>query len=217
MSGGRYLAIALVALALLAGAVVVGLVLRPADGFTERPAASVPQLFSEPAGVPGAGLVLAPNGLAAVRFGEPEASAITKLTDLLGAPVEDGPQPCSSETDVVRWVRWGNLSAAFPDGHFGGWVIGIYFPPDSPELQLKTAEGAALRAKVADLERIYGPRLGWYGREESGFSAPVDAFGIDGFDVNYPTPRGLGGYVEGGRDAGQVITFFAGQPCGPHP
>jgi hypothetical protein len=153
--------------------------------------------------------------LGAVRFGEPQVTAIDTLTRLLGAPVDDAPEPCRSGTDIVRWVRWGNLSAAFPNGRFGGYVIGIYFPPDSPELQVKTADGAALRAKAAELSRIYGSRLGWYGQETTGFSAPIDAFGIDGFNVNQPVATGLGGYVEGGRDKGQVITFVAGRPCGP--
>ena len=87
-------------------------------------------------------------------------------------------------------------------------------PRSGPELQVKTAKGAALRAKAAELTSIYGSRLGWYGKETSGFSAPLDVFGIDGFDVRNPTPTGLGGYVEGGPDKGQVITFFAGRPCG---
>jgi hypothetical protein len=215
MNRGRYLAIAVVAVLLIAGAVVAALVLAQPRDLASRPVSSVPALLSEPAGVPGAGLVLAADGLGAVRFGQPEAAAVATLTRLLGAPVEDASQPCNSKTDVVRWVRWGNLSAAFPGGRFGGYVIGIYFPPDSPELQVKTSQGVTLRAKAGELSSIYGSRLGWYGQETSGFSAPLDVFGIDGFDVRNPMPTGLGGYVEGGRETGQVITFFAGRPCGP--
>jgi hypothetical protein len=214
-SKSRCVAIVVIAAVLIAVVAVAGIVLAQPRGLASRPVSSVPALLSEPAGVPGAGLVLAPNGLGAVSFGEPEPSAMTKLIAMLGAPAEDGPQPCSSETDVVRWVRWGNLSVAFPDGSFGGYISGIYFPPDSPELQIKTVEGAALRMNGDELSAIYGDRLAWTGQEESGFGQPVDAFGIDGFDVNHPKPTGIGGFVEGGRQSGQVITIFAGQPCGP--
>jgi hypothetical protein len=196
-------------------AAVISVALAQPAGLSSRPVASVPALLSEPAGVPGADLVLAPDGLGPVTFGEVEETAVARLTELLGAPVEDGPQPCDSEDDVVRWVRWGNLTAAFPNGQFGGYISGIYFRQDSPELPIETAEGVGLRATVEQLTATYGDRLAWHAQEESGFEDPVEAFGIDGFNVDDPTPTGLGGYVEGGREHGQVITFFAGQPCGP--
>ena len=207
--------------AMAAGVVVVGLAVIIGFSLTQpvelpsRLVASVPQLLSEPAGALGGDLVLEPDGLGIVAFGESEAAAMATLTESLGTPVEDAPQPCDSETDLVRWVRWGNLSAAFPDGQFGGYVIGVYVPPDSPELRIETADGASLRDSVDELTAVYGNRLAWTGQEETGFSEPIDAFGIDGFDIDNPTPTGMGGYVEGGREDGHVITFFAGQPCGP--
>jgi hypothetical protein len=194
---------------------VAALALGRPSGLSSQPAASVPALLSEPAGVPGAGLVLAPDGLGPVSFGEDAETVIGRLTELLGAPVADGPQPCESETDQVRWVRWGNLGTAYPDGRFGGYIIGIYYPPDSPELRVETAEGVALRATATELEAAYGDRLSWTSQEESGFGQPVDGFGIDGFTLDDPAPTGLGGFLEGGIDEGQVITFNAGQPCGP--
>jgi hypothetical protein len=194
---------------------VAALVLSRPGGLPSQPAASVPALLSEPAGVPGAGLVLAPDGLGPVSFGDDAEMVIARLTELLGAPVADGPEPCESESDQIRWVRWGNLGTAYPDGRFGGYIIGIYYPPDSPELRVETDEGVALRASAGELEAAYGARLSWTSQEESGFGTPVDAFGIDGFNLDDPTPTGLGGFLEGGIDEGQVITFNAGQPCGP--
>jgi hypothetical protein len=210
--------LARVALAVLLGAglaAVIALALAQPAGLPSRSVASVPALLSEPAGVPGANLVLAPDGLGPVTFGEAEEAVVAQLTELLGGPVEDGPQPCESAEDVVRWVRWGNLSAAFPDGQFGGYIIGIYFRQDSPELPIETAEGVGLRATADQLVAAYGDRLAWNAQEESGFAEPAEGFGIDGFSVDDPSPTGLGGFVEGGREEGQVITFFAGQPCGP--
>jgi hypothetical protein len=208
-------ALALLGIVGLSAVLIIGFNLILPAGLPSRAVTSVPTLLSEPGGVPGSNLVLAPHGLGPVTFGTPETAAVADFTRLLGAPVEDAPGPCTSRTDVVRWVRWGNLSAAFPHGHFGGYVIGIYFPPDSPELPIKTAAKVGLRARVEELSAAFGNRLGWYGQDASGFSQPVDTFGIDGYDPKHPTPTGLGGYVEGGRKTGRVITFLAGQPCGP--
>lgn len=215
MRPARSAALAGLAILGIGAAVVIAIMLTRPGGLPARAVSSVPELFSEPVGVQGGDLVLAPDGLGPVTFGEGEDAVIAAMTKSLGAPVEDAPQPCDSTTDVVRSVRWGNLTASFPDGRFGGYIIGIYFPPDSAELSIETAEGVALRAAVHDLTAAYADRLGWFGQENSGFEHPIDAFGIDGFDLNNPTPTGLGGYVEGGREEGQVITFVAGQPCGP--
>lgn len=206
LAGVAVLAIAVVAVAAV-------LWNRPGE-LQRQPVGSVPALLSAPAGVPGGGLTLRPDGLGDIEFGTPEDEAYAALVEALGEPIEDEPQPCDSETDTVRFVRWGNLSAAFPDGAFGGYIIGIYFRMDSPELPLETEEGVALRAPATELVAAYGDRLAWIAQEDMGFEAPVEGFGIDGFDVDTPTPTGIGGFVEGGREEGQVITFFAGQPCG---
>lgn len=192
-------------------AAIALLLMRPGD-LASRPVDSVPELLSEPAGIPGAGLVLAADGLGAVAFGEPEADVVAKLNELLGDPVEDSIEDCGTDGGVVRWVRWANLTVALQNGAFTGYISGIYFPPDSPEMPIKTADGVGLRATVDELNAQYGDRLAWLSHE-TGFGSPVDAFGIDGFDVNNLTPTGLGGYVEGGRESGRVITFIGGQPC----
>jgi hypothetical protein len=209
---GRRAGIAAAILAL--GTLGIAAIVLSRPGLPSQPVASVPAMLSEPAGIPGAKLELAPGGLGQVRFGLEPEPVISLLSQLLGEPVDDRLLPCDSDDDLVRFVRWGNLSAAFADGRFSGYIIGIYYPGDSPELPLATAEGVALRATARELAEAYGDRLEWTGQEESGFGEPVDAFGIDGYDVDNRTPTGLGGYVEGGIDDGQVITFNAGQPCG---
>ena len=195
-------------------AVLAFMLSRPV-GLPSRSVGSVPELLSEPAGIPGAGLTLAADGLGVVDFGADEADAMAILNDLLGTPVEDAPQPCQSKADTVRYVRWGDLSAAFPGGRFGGWIIGVYVPPDSPPLQVETEAGVALDAPVADLLAAYGDHLAWTGQEDTGFPEPIDGFGIDGYSPDSPSATGIGGYVEGGREEGRIITFIAGQPCGP--
>jgi hypothetical protein len=205
--------------ALGVAAVVVGFalmaalfVLRPRGGLSTRPVSSVPELLSAPAGVPGAGLVLAPDGLGPVTFGEKEADVLATLIELAGDPVEDSTEDCRGTGGVVRWVRWANLTIAVEDGVFNGYISGIHFPPDSVEMTIMTVDGVRLRAAVEKLRETYGDRLTWLG-EDTTFGTPVDAFGIDGFDVGHPGPTGLGGYVEGGREDGHVITFLGGQPC----
>jgi hypothetical protein len=211
-------AILAVAIAAGVGVAVVAVILGAgalASGLPSRPVSSVPALLSEPAGVPGAGLTLAADGLGAVAFGVDEATAVDALTELLGTPVEDGPQPCESESDLVRYVRWGNLTIALPDGSFTGYVIGVYFPPDSPELQVSTEEGLVAGASVAELVASYGDRVAWTTLEETGFADPIEGFGIDGYLLDAPETTGIGGFVEGGREDGRVVTIIAGQPCGP--
>lgn len=202
-------------LAALSAVAIAAVVLAQPAGLPSRPVASVPELHSEPIGLPGADLVLAPDGLGPVSFGEDETTVRARLVELLGEPVEDSLQPCDSEQDQVPWVRWGNLTVAFADGRFTGYVIGIYYAADSPELPLETPEGVGLRASSAELVDVYGDRLEWNSLEESGFEDPVDGFGIDGWDVDDPQPIGFGGFVEGGIEDGRVITFNGGQPCGP--
>jgi hypothetical protein len=209
----RHLAPAIIAVALL-GVVIAAVILAP-SGLPSRPVSSVPALLSEPVGILGAGLTLAPNGVGAVEFGTQEDAAVEALTELLGSPVDDEPQPCDSEDDLVRHVRWGNLVIALPEGVFTGYVITIYVPPDSPPLQVETAEGLAAGDEVADLVTAYGDRLEWTTLEDMGFPEPADGFGIDGYLLDEPSATGLGGFVEGGREEGQVVTIVAGQPCGP--
>lgn len=207
----RYVPLA--TLVAMVGAVALALLLGRAGALSSRPVESVPPLLSEPAGLPGAGLTLAADGLGPVTFGDAEADVLTKLKELLGDPVEDSQEPCKASGDTVRWVRWGNLTIALQAGHFNGYISGIYFPPDSPEMPIKTADGVGLRATVGQLAAAYGDRFAWLAHDDTGFGHPVDAFGIDGFDVQHLAPTGLGGYVEGGRQDGTVITFLAGQPC----
>jgi hypothetical protein len=208
-------------LAVVAGLVVVGLataiafVLTRPQGLPSSAVASVPPLLSAPAGVLGEGITLAPDGLGAVAFGAGEEETIAVLGELLGDPVEDGPQPCSSETDLVRYVRWSTLTAAFPDGVFTGWIAGVYVPPDSAPLRIATAEGVALGGPVADLLAAYGDRITWTQTEDMGLGEPVLGFGLDGYSPDAPSAEGIGGFVEGTETDGRVITFTAGQPCGP--
>lgn len=212
MAGRRSLLVGVAAAVVLVGAVALAFVLTSPRGLANQPVGSVPELLSEPAGIPGAGLTLEAGGLGAVAFGEPEADVMAKLDELLGDPVEDSTETCGSDGGTVRWVRWANLTVALQNGGFTGYISGIYFPPDSPEMPIKTSGGVSLRATVDELIATYGDRLAWLG-EQNGFGNPVDSFGIDGFDVDDLTPTGLGGFVEGGRESGRVITFIGGQPC----
>jgi hypothetical protein len=196
------------------GVVIAAVALTP-SGLPSRPVPSVPALLSEPAGILGGGLTLAPDGLGAVAFGTDESAAVDALTELLGSPVEDEPQPCDSEEDLVRHVRWGNLVIALPGGVFSGYVNSLYVPPDSPPLQVETAEGLAAGDDASELTAAYGDRVAWTTLEEMGFEETAAGFGIDGYLLDEPSAEGLGGFVEGGTEDGQVVAIIAGQPCGP--
>jgi hypothetical protein len=202
------------AVAVIALGVAAAVLLTRPVGLPSRALESVPALLSEPAGILGAGITLAPDGLGAVQFGADEASTVEILTDLLGAPVEEGPQPCDSQADTVHFVQWGNLSVSFPDGRFSGWIIGVYVPPDRPQLRVETPEGIEVGASRDELLAHYGDRVSFVGHEDSGFGDPVEVFGIDGYSPDEQTPTGIGGFVELDGEESRVITLIAGQPCG---
>ncbi|MEP6807008.1 MAG: hypothetical protein ABI978_00215 [Chloroflexota bacterium] len=212
MLRGRFIGSAIL-LAIIAAALVALKIASPV-GLSEQPVRSVPGLLSEPAGVPGAGLVLGPDGLGPVTFGQAEPEVMAKLVELIGDPVEDAPQPCPSENHLVRWVRWANLTIALPAGRFSGYISGVYFPPDSPEMTIQTADKVGLRSTIPELAAAYGNRFAWLPGTGTGSGIQTDTFGIDGYDPGSPSATGIGGFIEGGRKAGHVITIIAGQPCG---
>jgi hypothetical protein len=214
----RRLAVAAVGFAL---AVTVGFGLRAVldTGF---PTADVPLPTALPSvgeAAPSAGpdegvreLVIAADGLFGVKFGEPADAVIPHLTQTLGEATEDATQPCESEEDIVRVVRWENLALGFRDGSFTGYTTDIYSFPGASELPLRSEDGLALRVGTRQLAATFGDRIE-FGEPEGvdAFPEPITPFGIDGYAVGEDA-EGIGGFVEGGQ-AGQVIIIMAGRPC----
>ncbi|MDH3300353.1 MAG: hypothetical protein OES24_07590 [Acidimicrobiia bacterium] len=103
-------------------------------------------------------LVLRPDGLGDLDFGEPTASAMEVLVGLLGQPDPGEEYPYGGHP--LRHVYWENVGLAVvfsdyeffrDDGeeHFAGWGHG----PSS--LPLKTIEGIGIDSTLGDLQTAY--------------------------------------------------------------
>jgi hypothetical protein len=98
---------------------------------------------------------LEPDGLGAVRFGQPVDGVMSALTEQFGTPDEDRNQPCG-QGKRARWVRWADLSAVF-SATFIGFIDGVHYPPGRPALHLATAVGLAPGDGIERLHMLYGP------------------------------------------------------------
>jgi hypothetical protein len=107
-------------------------------------------------------LVLSPDGLGVLRFGEESGSVVGRLTTALGAPDKDAPVPSDKRCGATRVVEWSNLQILLNDAvdaprgstGFVGWFYGLSSP--KPSLFLKTANGVGLGTTVAALKAAYG-------------------------------------------------------------
>ena len=105
------------------------------------------------------------DGIGAVRFGLPKATAVAELSDLFGAPsarfVNSGCGPRYTE------VAWGELYAEFRLGKFSGyrylrdgWPPKTYAhrpPPKVVSPRIATAKGITLGSTLAQVRAAYRP------------------------------------------------------------
>ncbi|MDP9452792.1 MAG: hypothetical protein M3P97_05275 [Actinomycetota bacterium] len=164
---------------------------------TEEPSSAAPAVASE--------LVLGPEGLGAVAFGDPAGEVVAELARLLGPPVDDAPLASCPTGEVDRLVQFGGLTVLLggPDGapRFVGWDLE---PGSGPAASLVTAEGVGIGATLAELRAAYGSRLVL----TEGPFAP-------GFGVGARAPGRLSGTLTGTGAADTVATLSAGgATCG---
>jgi hypothetical protein len=107
-------------------------------------------------------LVLSPDGLGPLHFGEASGSVVGRLTTALGRPDKDAPVPPEKRCGATRLVEWSNLQILVNDAPdapsrstgFVGWFYGL--PSPKPSLFLKTENGVGLGTTVAALKAAYG-------------------------------------------------------------
>jgi hypothetical protein len=153
-------------------------------------------------------LVLSPDGLGPLRFGEASGNVVGRLTTALGAPDKDAPVPPEKRCGATRVVEWSNLQILVnnapdaPSGSSGfvGWFYGI--PSPKPSLFLKTETRVGLGTTVAALKAAYGEGVDIErGEQGPAFSVMAES-GI------------LLGQLTSMADTGMVVNIQSGSFCG---
>ncbi|HEV2070934.1 MAG TPA: hypothetical protein VGR26_14185 [Acidimicrobiales bacterium] len=172
----------------------------PAATGTTAPA---PPTSAPPTTVPvPAQVVLAPDGLGIVAFGDDGETVLAALAGVLGPPVDDRPLGSCPSGEADRLVQFAELAVLLGGGRFVAWDVG---PASGTLPSLATAEGIGVGSSVAELRAAYGERL----RLD-----PDDPFGPV-FEVTTPSPGRLGGTLTGTGPADPVATLSGGTAsCG---
>jgi hypothetical protein len=154
-------------------------------------------------------IVLAADGVGAIKFGNNSANTIRRFMDALGEPEKNTPLPAGTACGATRRLHWANFqvlvnevtsaSGAGKPG-FTGWFLG---PPTAAPLDLKTEKGITVGSTVAELKAAYGDDLTVAGRGEEG----------PGFTITVPGGIMLG-LLSAATDAGKIKDIQAGNYCG---
>ena len=154
-------------------------------------------------------IVLAADGVGAIKFGNNSANTIRRFMDALGEPEKNTPLPAGTACGATRRLHWANFqvlvnevtsaSGAGKPG-FTGWFLG---PPTAAPLDLKTEKGITVGSTVAELKAAYGDDLTVAGRGAEG----------PGFTITVPGGIMLG-LLSAATDAGKIKDIQAGNYCG---
>ncbi len=151
-------------------------------------------------------VVLEPDGLGVVVFGDEANRVLAALARRLGPPTDDGPLPACPSGELDRLVRFGELSVlvATTGGveRFVAWDIG---PFSGTVARLATAEGISVGSTLAQLRSTYGERLQL---------TRDDPFG-PAFEIDLGGRSRLGGTLTGTGTGDTVATLSGGSAsCG---
>jgi hypothetical protein len=154
-------------------------------------------------------IVLAADGVGAMKFGNNSANTIRRFMDALGQPDKNTPLPAGTACGATRRLHWANFqvlvnevtsaSGAGKPG-FAGWFLG---PPTAAPLDFKTEKGITVGSSVAQLKAAYGGDVVVAGRGEEG----------PGFTITAPGGIMLG-LLTAATDAGKIKDIQAGNYCG---
>jgi hypothetical protein len=154
-------------------------------------------------------IVLAADGVGAIKFGNNSANTIRRFMDALGQPEKNTPLAAGSACGATRRLHWANfqvlvneVTSASGAGRpgFSGWFLG---PPTAAPLDFKTEKGITVGSTVGALNAAYGTDV-------------TLARGEQGWGFTITAPGGIIiGQLDGGADANKVKNIQAGNYCGP--
>jgi hypothetical protein len=102
----------------------------------------------------GAPVVLAGDGVAGVRFGEPRSSAIAGLEHVLGHPPK-GPADEAGNCDIDAAEQWSSLTGFFDKGEFVGYSTLAANGERLTQRNMTTAMGLRVGDTIARAHQIY--------------------------------------------------------------
>ena len=147
-------------------------------------------------------VVLAPDGLGIVAFGDDGETVLATLAGVLGPPIDDRPLGSCPSGEADRLVQFAELAVLFGGGRLVAWDVG---PASGTLPPLATAEGIGVGSSVAELRGSYGERL----RLD-----PDDPFGPV-FEITTPPPGRLAGTLTGTGPTDTVASLSGGAAsCG---
>ena len=154
-------------------------------------------------------IVLAADGVGAVKFGTNAAHTINRFMQALGQPVQNTALPAGQACGATRRLVWANFqvlvnevtsTAGAGRPGFVGWFLG---PATGTAFDFKTEKGIGLNSTVAQLNAAYGGDVSVQGRGEQG----------PGFTLTQPTGI-IVGLLTLATDAGKIKNIQAGNYCG---
>lgn len=150
-------------------------------------------------------VVLGPDGLGVVVFGDPADAVVTRLGELLGPPLDDRALGSCPTGEADRLVQFAELAVVLAgqgaDQRFVAWDVGL---ASGGVPALRTAEGIGVGSTVAELRAAYPGGLE---------IVPDDAFGPR-FEVRRPSGV-ISGTLSGTGPGDTVVTLGAGEAsCG---
>ncbi len=105
-------------------------------------------------------IVLNPDGLGLVAFGDPAESVVARLSAVLGPPVDDRPVGSCATGEADRLVQFGELGVVLAgDGaaqRFVAWDVGL---ASGATPVLRTAEGVGVGSTLSELRAAYPDQL----------------------------------------------------------
>jgi hypothetical protein len=154
-------------------------------------------------------IVLAPDGVGGVKFGNNSANTIRRFMDALGQPEKNTPLPAGMACGATRRLHWANFqvlvnevtsaSGAGKPG-FAGWFLG---PPTAAPLDFKTDKGITIGSTVGAIKTAYSTDV-------------TIVRGEQGWGFTITAPGGIIiGQLDGGADGNTVKNIQAGNYCGP--
>ena len=100
-------------------------------------------------------VLLAGNGVAGVRFGQSQASAVNGLEQVLGSPVK-GPTDMAGNCNVDTAEQWSTLTAYFDKGAFVGYGTWAANGEAVPRGNFETAVGLRVGDTITQADQLYG-------------------------------------------------------------
>lgn len=167
---------------------------------------------------PLAAIVLEPDGLGVVAFGDPADEAVSRLTTILGKSTEDTGWVGTMESGygtcpgtMVRVVRWSSLEIYLTDGETDWGLAGhrhFFTYTNSGQmasvLPLHTRKGIGVGSTVAEVEAAYGASSIVAG---DGSFPPF-------FQVKVNQAGFLWGILTGTSSGDEVVSVSGGTGCG---